>query len=189
MKKMQYASTSSGMTTKMVVFQIGMAIFGLTMSIPGQLNDLLFILTGLLAIGMYWFLLWTMTYEFGQRDRIRADAGRIRPQFHKGFVKALIANSVNIGLAVISLVSKLLVDNLPFFGEPQEAIYYTPAWAATTYAITEVFASIAQAMYMAPRLLWFRHNPIVLLLMPLPAIIVSGLGFYFGFMSEKKIQL
>ena len=186
---MQYASTNSGMTTKMVVFQVGMTIFGLTMSIPGMISELLFILTGALAIGMYLFLLWTMTYEFGQRDRIRADAGRIRPKFHKGFTKALLANSVNIGLAVISLVSKLLIDNLAFFDEPVSEILYTPAWAAQTYAVTEGVANVIQAMYLAPRALWFPHNPIFLLLMPMPAIIVSGFGFYFGFMSEKKIQI
>ena len=63
------------------------------------------------CILFYFFLLYTMCWEIGAKDKLRVEGGRMDPAPFKGALLSLVANAVNLLGALTALISKLC---LPF---------------------------------------------------------------------------
>ena len=158
---------------KMFVNQLGMTMFGLVLSFATYMNNVLFLLSGILSIVFYLVLLYTMTWEIGFSEKIRIDAGRLRFRPLKGFFISLCANSVNLLLAILSIVG--------FYAAIREnGLPVSPEWAVNLYAVPKTIAVFLQGMYYAVVGLYFPNTPWILLLITVPALVTCTVAYIAG---------
>ena len=86
---------------KMFVNQIGMPVFGTMLALATAGNPTLLLCSSIFAILFYLFLLYSVGWEIGAKDKIRIDGGRMTEFPAKGFLIALGANLPNLLLAVL----------------------------------------------------------------------------------------
>lgn len=86
---------------KLFLNQVGMTVFGTMVCMATQNNKALLIGSGILSIGMFLFLNYTVGWEIGAKDKIRIDGKRLKPFPLKGMLIALFANIPNILLALL----------------------------------------------------------------------------------------
>ena len=156
---------------KMFLDQFAAAIFGFSLCLACGYarNYTLRNVTSCCAIAFYLFLLYVMTWELGFRDRAALEGGKQRRNPWKGALISLCANSINYLLAIFILLGHLLPGG--FFGS-------LGAFSASA-------AILLEGMYMgilahpingvALNNLWYMY-----FLIPLPAILTSGIAYYMG---------
>ena len=181
MKK--FLSDYSYNIVKMFIYQIAIGIFGamLSMATAAMNNDTLSIVVGVLSVLFYLFLLFTMTWEIGAKDRISVDVGKKPYRPYMGFLLALVANIPNFFIAIVYAVC------FPFMGEQ--------TWAGTVNSIvkllslaiegmytnitSKIFLSIGEATYPLHYFWWTYF------LLPIPAIITVGISYIAGHKNSR----
>ena len=120
----------------MFVNQFAISIFGsvLAMATASAGNDLLTLIVSCFAIVFYLFLIYTMVWEIGAKDKISVDVGKKTYRPHTGALMALVANIPNFIIAIVytAVYSKMS----------------TVAFAANTAAVTRVASVLIQGMYL-----------------------------------------
>ena len=163
---------------KMFVYQIGMTIFGLVLSMATQQNDTLFMIASFFSIAFYLFLLYTMTWEIGYEEKIRIDAKRLKFQPFKGLWLSLVANIPNFILGILAVIGYYCATVYKN-GAPAE-----PLWSVNLYGVAKILASFLQAMYS-----WFYGTfatfPVIFLLIPLPAMLVCTIAYITGVKGKR----
>ena len=168
---------NAGIIGKMIVNQIGMTIFGLLLSLATGFNSTLLLLSSLFAIGFYMCLLYMMSWDYGARDKIRVDGGRMTYFPYKGVLLSLYANVLNILLALCAIVGYYNTSSF------EEGI---PAWAANLWFISNSAARFLQAMYLGfLKIVFPDDNPFGLLLIVVPALFFCGLGYFLGLKNRR----
>ena len=81
---MRFLKENMSTITKMIVNQLGMMIFGLVLSMATSQNDTLFLLASVFSVCFYMFLVYTVGWELGAKDKVRLDGGRIAYAPFKG---------------------------------------------------------------------------------------------------------
>lgn len=181
---------------KMLVTQLGMTIFGTMLlftayAMPNSLTRVdgkitsfgsTFLVVSLLATALYLYILYTHTWDKGARDRIKVDGSRMEKQIYKGLYISLVANSVNIILGLILCGTYYLFD---FNGSPV-------FWAYQLYGSANGIARAIQGMYTG-LILYISPNvsdvpPYIFLLIVLPAVFISSLGYYRGFNNKRLFK-
>lgn len=114
---MRFVKENSYDILKLFINQIGIAIFSLFLyTAVGMIEDdalkfTINIFVSLFAIVFYLFLLYTVAWEWGAKDKIRYDAGRFTLKMGKGALIAFYANIINFLIAFIAVISMLFVIN------------------------------------------------------------------------------
>ena len=87
---------------KMFVNQFAISIFGivLAMATLAANNTVLTWIVSIFSIVFYLFLIYTMTWEIGAKDRISVDVGKMVYKPFIGFWMALVANIPNLLIAL-----------------------------------------------------------------------------------------
>lgn len=100
---------------KMFLNQFATAIFGFVLALAAgkAKNPTLRNITSVFAILFYLFLLYTMTWEIGFRDKIPVEKGRMERKPLTGLWISLCANALNILLALLIMLASLF--NVSFF--------------------------------------------------------------------------
>ena len=104
---------------RMFLNQFATAIFGVVLAIAAGKaeNVVLRNITSAFAILFYLFLLYTMTWELGFKDKAAVDNGRKKSAPLTGLWLSLCANTINFFFAVfITLASFVNVEALNNFG-------------------------------------------------------------------------
>lgn len=91
-----------------IVTQIALLVFGLVLSMATHQNNALLLATGLFSVAFYLYLLYDAIWREGSSDKIRIDGGRMEYQPLKGLWISLIANAVNILLAILIWIGYFL---------------------------------------------------------------------------------
>lgn len=169
----------------MMVNQLGMMMFGMVLAMATTNNDTLLLITSVFAVLFYMALLYMMTWEYGSKERVRVDHGRMKYMPLKGLYMSLCANAVNILLAVTLLIGYFnIADKAALRNAAVEVV--KPEWAFNMYMISRMFAMFIQAMYMGLISLYAPYNPVAFILILLPALLASAAGYYLG---VKDIRL
>lgn len=160
---------------KMLLTQIVISIFGLMLSMATvSASGAVAIAVSVFAILFYLFLIYTLVWEIGAKDRISVDVGKKTYKPLTGLWMALIANVPNIVLAMILAISKLLISNVE--GKEFNGL-----------GVVSVIANVLQGMYFgaisAIKIpsgqplsdLWWTYFLIVI-----PALVTSFLAYYLG---------
>ena len=126
------------------------------------------------AILFYLFLIYTLVWEIGAKDKISVDVGKKEYKPFTGLWMGLIANIPNIVFAMILAISKLFISNVD--GKEFNGL-----------GIVSVIANVLQGMYFgaisAIKLpseqplsnLWWTYFLIII-----PALVTSFIAYYLG---------
>lgn len=95
---------------KLFLNQIGIAVFGLMLSLSTVQNNALHLSLGIFSALFFLFLNYNACWNIGAADKIRIDGGRLKYFPEKGAVLALGANIPNIILALLMGIGALLND-------------------------------------------------------------------------------
>ncbi len=159
---------------KMFVNQLGMMFFGLVLSFATQTNDTLFLVASAFSIVFYLFLLYTMTWDIGFREKVSVDNGRIPKRPLKGALISLCANSVNFLFAIFitlaNFVELSFIGTLggigSFCGLALEGMYLG--------VLSNTVGGVAISSFWW---VWF--------LIPIPAILTCAIAYYMGLRDFK----
>jgi len=160
---------------KMLLTQIVISIFGLMLSMATvNASSGVAIAVSIFAILFYLFLIYTLVWEIGAKDKISVDVGKKTYKPFTGLWMALVANVPNIVLAIILAIGKMFISNVE--GKEFNGL-----------GIVSVIANVLQGMYFgaisAIKIpsgqplsdLWWTYFLIVI-----PALVTSFLAYYLG---------
>jgi len=129
------------------------------------------------CIAFYLMIIAVICYEYGQKDGIRIEAGKIQKSPYKFFLLGLIANSLNLLLGLVAVIGRLCIG-APFSGMLVDT--YSPAWIATLQEVCALIARPLQAMYLGVIQTISDRNVLLLLIIPFPAILTAGISYLVG---------
>lgn len=165
---------------KMFLNQFATAIFGFSLALASEKaqNITLRNVTSVCAILFYLFLLYTMVWELGFRDRVAVLHGKKPRQLFKGAMISLCANIPNFIFAVPILLGNLIKTE--FFGG--------------IGAFCKSAAILLEGMYtglLANRVgsVPLNNYWIMYFLIPLPAILICGVAYIMGLKDIKITPL
>jgi len=185
----KFLKENSYTAVTLFIYQVGMTVFGLITSMAaGSFKDqrvLLF--ASVFAALFYLYLLYVKMNDFGQKDKVKVEAGRAKPNTLNYAVLALVANSINLILGILAVIGKLFIENIGFFEEiPLENFVPTPEWAASLYGTCDIIARFIQAMYLGIISVLFDGNPLILVIIPLLSVASCTFGYYVGMKKGPK---
>ena len=166
----------------MFVNQFAISLFGvvLAMATAAADNNALTVAVSIFAIAFYLFLIYTMTWEIGAKDRISVDYGKMPKRLYTGVLLSLIANIPNFILAILYSIA------YPFMGKH--------LWAGNLNVVLNLLSAVLEGMYRGllsvmtlpsgkPLLqAWWSYFLIIL-----PAVIASGLAYLAGFHNFRML--
>ena len=176
----RFFSMHSYEMVKMFLNQFATAIFGfaLVLAAGSAKNVVLRNVSSGFAILFYLFLLYTMTWEIGFRDRVPTETGRIKKNRFTGTLISLCANIPNFVFAVFIMLATLL--NVPAISSIGGACSFLALTLEGMYTglLANHVAGAALNSY------WF-----VYFLLPLPAILISTLAYNMGLNDVKFTKI
>jgi hypothetical protein len=159
----------------------------LSMATIATNNDTFTLLVSIFSILFYLFLLYTMIWEIGAKDKISVDVGKRPYRPMTGLYMGLLANAPNLLFAILFAIG------YPFMG--------TQAWAGTMNAIVKLYTVICEGMYSGLTSVLPLNSTVKLgnmwwtnFAITVPAIATATLAYYIGhkdfrlfaFLTSKK---
>ena len=179
---MKFIKENSYDIVKFFVYQIGIAVFSLTLAIPleaavdDKSDNIVQLFVSILAVSFYCMLVYTVSWEHGATERIRIDAGKSILDKFKGAKIALVACMPNVILSLVAIVASLL------YAEGN-------AWNAVLGLLMAILGLI-EAMYLGAvqfistslgnEETVYLINSICYLVFPFIIVFASHLGYVFG---------
>jgi len=161
----------------MLLNQIAIAMFGFTLVLAAMKidNDALRNVTSIFSILFYLVLLYIKAWDIGFKDKISVEQGKKASNPLRGALISLCANAINYFLAIFIMLRALL-PNVSFF--------------KSIGGVAQAIAVFAQGMYTGVLVNQVGGAPlnaywISYFIIPLPAILVCGLAYYFGLHDVK----
>lgn len=127
--------------SKLFINHIGMVVFSLVVFIASKrINQGLFYAMGVLAILMYFSLLYTCMWERGAKDKIKIDGGREKKNIFNGIFMYLIANFLVIITSIVAIIFSLLITEGPSFANSTYTVFtlISHYYSAIYLSITEI---------------------------------------------------
>ena len=167
---------------KMFVNQFAIALLGvvLAMATISADNSVLTIVASTFTVAFYLFLIYTMTWEIGAKDRISVDYDRLPYRPHTGLLLSLIANAPNLLLAILFTIAYPFMD--------------THEWAGNLNAVLILILAIFEGMYNGLLTMikfpsggalinvWWSYFLIII-----PALVTSWLAYIAGFKNFRML--
>lgn len=170
-------------SVKMFVTQFAISIFGLVLSLACNLaeNNTLGLFCSCFAVLFYLFLLYTSAWEVGSKHQIPVQYGHRPSQPLLGLYISLLANSINILMAIFFTLG-VLFPNVAFL---HDLGVLGGSIAIATQAMYAEILTIQVGVAAAPlNTLWFMY-----FLITVPAMITCTVGYYFGLKNIKFTKL
>lgn len=168
---------------KMFLYQFAISVFGTTLAFAASSseNTTLLVLSSVCSVIFYLFLIYTMVWELGAKEKIRVEAGRGNTNPLIGLYISLAANIPNLLLAILIMIGDI-------FGNENGAFAYE--WAGGLCGISRAIALFLQGMYVGI-LNTIGFNPIWFYVIVVPALATSALGYFIALkysrtQSKKK---
>ena len=143
------------------------------------------VLISVLSTLFYFALLYTAAWDWGAKDKIRIDGGRLERDTFKGMKMSITANAINFFLAAgcvifmgIHLASDSALMNTLFF-----------IFNLILRLIAAMYIGLLQGIFYfaaSDEYLYFFYQSIGYLVVPIFAVLVTHMGYCFG-LKEKKI--
>lgn len=165
---------------KMFLNQFAIAVFGfsLTLAAVKADNAVLRNVTGVCAVLFYLFLLYTMTWDIGYKDKISVETGKRKRNLFTGALISLCANVPNFVFAVFIMLASLLnTEALSNIGGICSSLALFLEGMYTGLLVNHVGGAPLNSY-------WF-----VYFLLPLPAILICWLSYNMGLRDIKFTTL
>ena len=168
---------------KMFVNQFAISIFGfgLAMATIASGNDVVSLIASIFSICFYLFLIYTMTWEIGAKDRISVDVGKKPYRPHTGLLLSAIANIPNMILAVVYLIGAPFMQSQKWAGTMNGALVVVSLFMeGMYYGVIYTVTSPAEGAPMRPA--WFMYFLIII-----PAMLTAWIAYYAGFKNFRLV--
>jgi hypothetical protein len=169
---------------KMFVNQFAISIFGsmLSMATTAANNDTVSIVVSCFSVVFYLFLIYTMTWEIGAKDRISVDVQKKEYRPHTGLAISAVANLPNLLIAIVYLIGYPFASTNSFAGTVCSAV------RIISLLLEGMYLGITTSVYVAPEVT-LNFLPITYFVMIIPALLTSWISYYFGFKNKKFTTL
>ena len=184
---------------RMLITQIGISIFSLIMStafsFTGVKNGSTGYILGNVAISVfsaifYFILLYTSAWEWGAKDKIRIDAGKMQKNSAKLFLMSLIANIPNLFIALFSVFCLIFsVCGIQYFFRAAGTLSYFALYLISHMFVgttAGIFGFLKDTTPGADNSLYFLVQIILFIILYALTTLVCHLGYSLG-TREKKI--
>ncbi len=170
---LNFLKAQSYLIFRCIAIQIGMTMFGMVLSMAAT-NDGLMLGCGIGSVLFYMYLLADAAWSCGSKEQVKVDAGRAEAKPLTGLYASLVANALNIGLALAIWVG---------FFVAQSGGGVTPSWAMGC----KMVATFIQGMYSG--IIGYVNtyvsdagivSALMYTLILLPAPLVCGFAYYHG---------
>ena len=180
---------------RLFVIQIGIAIFGLVLSFAvsaafREKDDRVpLLMVSIFSVLFYLFILYSVAWEIGGKDRIRLDAVHAPIRGGLGFLLSLLAELPNLVLSLLMVIGGVVcLLGAPDVGKPIFAVGYLPS----NYFLSSMYFGIFKTLLAVSGLVqdvsssYYLVVALLFLASVLPAILVTGFGYWMGH-NEKRI--
>ncbi len=201
---MDFFKKNSYDMVRMVITQLGISVFALIMSFAFMATNIekgsFWYIVGNVAIsifstGFYYVLLYMSAWDWGAKDKIRIDAGRLSRNNCKVLLMGLIANAGNILIAWFAIICLTIaiiclpISSLGFvkFFYPAGAIAFLILYLSSHmfYGTTSsIFEFLKDDGASTPA--WFLMQAVAMLSFFIITILVGHLGYSLG-VRDKRI--
>ena len=179
---------------RLFIIQVGIAIFGLVLSFAvasafRDRNDgLALLVVSIFSVLFYLFILYSVAWEYGGKERMHLDALHEAPKGGVGFLLALLAEIPNLVLDLLMLIGGILYRaGAVAVGSGFLTVGFTPSlFIQSTYQgiINNCLAAWGLVEGESPD--YYLVAALLFLASILPAIAVTGFAYWMG-MHEKRI--
>lgn len=179
---MKFFKENSYDIVRLFVNQVGITIFALVLYAAVHVTespytDTLMTTVSVFSILFFVFLLYSVAWDYGSKDRVRVDSGRIKPCPAKGVLLSLCANSLNLLLALIMLVFSLI------------HMYKSTYFVDTAIFIINIILRFAESMYIgvvdsflnADSAYYHVYFSAFYCIMPFIAVAATAIGYRLGY--------
>ena len=166
---------------KMLVDQLAISIFGLVLVLAALAasNTALSIIVSIFAIWFYLFLVYTMLWEVGAKDRISVDVGKKPYRPHTGLWISLVANIPNLLVALLYAIGAPFMATHAWAGSMNAALMTTSALSEGMYrGLLSVITTSGVALYK----FWWSYFLIIL-----PSLITAWIAYFAGFKNFRLV--
>ena len=161
----------------MLLNQIAIALFGFTLVLAAMKinNDALRNVASIFSVLFYLVLLYIKAWDIGFKDKISVEQGKKANNSLRGALISLCANAINYVLAILIMLRALLpsVSAFESIGGVAQAIAVFVQGMYTGILVNPVGGAPLNTY-------WISY-----FIIPLPAILVCGLAYYFGLHDVK----
>lgn len=191
---MKFFKENSYDIIKLYITQIGIAIFSFMMySAVGMINPdstvpiVFSVIVSVFSTGFFFALLYCSAWEWGGKDKIRIDAGKMSPHSLKGLKMSLFANVPNFLFTVLGIISFLFC----LFGI-DSVFAVIGSICALIFRFTEMmYQGIVQAIFQGLKdgeknLLFLTVESVAFFAFSLLSALVTHFGYVMG-TKEKKL--
>lgn len=164
----QFFSRYSYDSMRMFLDQFAISLFGFSLALAAdktKSNSFLWVVS-IASILFYLFLIMDVARRIGDRDRVSVEIGKQRFSPVRGFLISLVANSVNLIMALIIMILTFLPGTNPAMAKLITSLLNGMYFGV--YRLVSVGGTALQG-------LWWAY-----FLLPLPALLVSTLGYIAG---------
>lgn len=108
---MKFLKENSYDVVRLFINQVGITIFALVLYTAvgfvedAQLSRSIKVALSLFATLFYFVLIYTASWEYGAKDKVRIDTGKLKDDKLKGVKYGIFANLINIILALVSVIT------------------------------------------------------------------------------------
>ena len=108
---MKFLKENSYDVVRLFINQVGITIFALVLYTAvgfvedTQLSRNIKVALSLFATLFYFVLIYTVSWEYGAKDKVRIDTGKLKDDKLKGLKYGLFANLINVILGLVSVIT------------------------------------------------------------------------------------
>lgn len=177
-----YIKDNLYLVTNQLLNQFGTAIMGLILSAAVGMsgNKWLIICATLFTIIFYMVVQYTSLWDAGARDIIRVEGKRLPYRPYAGFVMSLFSAIPNFILGILIVIGTIFSSTDGSFGYE---------WAGNMCTVAKSIALFWESMYNGLIQLYSPNNPWIYMLIPIPAMLAAGLGYYAGMKNFLIIRV
>ena len=163
--------------TRLWLYQFAAAFMGIILSfVSAKMADVFTLIFCIVTVLFYLCLIYMVMWEAGATEKIKIDGGRAEYKPLKGLFISLFANIPNFLLFILILIGYI-------FGNKTGA--FRMEWGGNLYFAAKSAALIWESMYNGLVTLYSPNNPVIFLLMILPALFVCTGGYFLGLRNFK----
>ena len=178
---MKFFKAHSSDILRLFVTQLGMTVFGLVLTFAAAMKDPTLksafpLLLSIFAACFYLYLIYTMTWDIGLKDKVRIEAGRQKQNDLHGAALMLWAQIPNLVVALLLWISA--IGHLA--GGP-----FMLGMGDLFYGVALPVAWFGQAMYLGIIMQFFSKtayllNAVIFTVSTLPALFTATMGYFLG---------
>lgn len=177
---MKFLKANSYEIVRFIVIQLGLSIFGVVLTMAcHSMNQTLLLPVSVFSIGFYLFLVYSVAWENGSKDKIRVDAGRLPDRKWKGFAVMLCSQLPYLFLTLLMLIGALVIGlGSGVAADKIGGALFTYPYFLVNF-LTSVYLGAMKALFGSFGT-QYMLSVIVHILLTLPAIVTAGFGYFLG---------